>query len=199
MNNDVIKEQLSVYVDNELPEEEQALLLRRLEKDPALRRQLSRYQLIHDAINHHLPDRVDLDFSDRVMSAIEREPIHVVSRSQILKKWAKPVSGFALAASVAMLAIIGGQRMLLDAYNDNYTNYTPEVAYSRYKNVSRMRWNIQPPEVSNSLNGYLVNHNEYTSSQNLQGMLPYVRIAGYDLDQSDQQNETSGKEDDKEK
>ena len=41
-----IKEQLSAFLDGELPEPESALLLKRLERDDDLRGALSRYSLI---------------------------------------------------------------------------------------------------------------------------------------------------------
>ncbi|MGH8244565.1 MAG: sigma-E factor negative regulatory protein, partial [Steroidobacteraceae bacterium] len=43
---DRIKEQLSAFLDGELPDPESALLLKRLERDDDLRGALSRYSLI---------------------------------------------------------------------------------------------------------------------------------------------------------
>jgi len=50
-----------------------------------------------------------------------------------------------------------------------------------YIRVSGTRWDHDQPKVGSRLNGYLVNHNEYTSATNLQGLVNYSRIAGYDI------------------
>src|SRR3972149_4238406 len=47
-----IKEQLSAFLDGELPEPESALLLKRLERDDELRGALSRYSLIGAVLRH---------------------------------------------------------------------------------------------------------------------------------------------------
>jgi sigma-E factor negative regulatory protein RseA len=47
-------------------------------------------------------------------------------------------------------------------------------------------WERQPVPVGSRLNGYLVQHNEYAASSGVQGVLPYVRIVGYDSGTDDQ-------------
>ena len=179
--NDVIKEQLSAFLDDELGEAEKSLLLRRLESDAALREQLLRYQLIRETVHQQLPEKLDLDFSSKVMQQIDDEPTYALRPNFHFTRWLKPIAGMAVAASVATLAIIGAQSLILD-YKDNGSDTQPIVA-NDYKHMSRMHWNIRHAELGNRLNGYLVNHSEYTSSYNLQGMLHYVRIAGYDSDE----------------
>ena len=41
----------------------------------------------------------------------------------------------------------------------------------------------QQAAVRNSLNPYLVNHNEYSASSGMQGVLPYARIVSYESNQ----------------
>jgi len=190
MNDDAIKEQISAFIDDEISEAEKALLIRRLENDPVLRNQLSRYQLMHDTINKHLPNEIDLNFSDRVMAVIDDESSYNSKPNLDIKKWLRPMAGMAVAASVAMLAIVGAQSLLLSGKPNNEDNFNT-VASSNYQNMSKLRWSNNQAEVGKSLNSYLVNHNEYTSSLSIQGMLQYVRIAGFDLD--DKQKEEKQK------
>lgn len=60
----------------------------------------------------------------------------------------------------------------------------PDVmpVYAVYAKASGTRWNIEQPKVGSRLNSYLVNHNEYASATNLQGMVHYAKIAGYDAE-----------------
>jgi len=197
MNDNVINEQLSAYFDNELNKEEKALFIRRLEKDAALRDQFFRYQIIHDSLNNQLPTTINLNFSGSVMAQLENEPTYHSATRINLKKWLKPLSGAAVAASVAMLAIVGAQSLLLpDAPVIDNNNTLASTNAASYRNISQMRWHSKPAEVGRSLNGYLVNHNEYTSSFNLKGMLQYVRIAGYDISpDANKKNKVAGHED----
>jgi sigma-E factor negative regulatory protein RseA len=105
---ETVKEQLSAFLDGELPEAETELLLRRLERDPDLKETLSRYSLIgaalrtenHLASGHHV--------ADRVRAALATEPLLPVAvRARPLLR---PLSGLAVAASVAALAVLGLQQ-----------------------------------------------------------------------------------------
>ena len=46
--------------------------------------------------------------------------------------------------------------------------------------ASGTRWNVQRAELEQRLNNYLLNHMEYATMGDMQGMLPYSRLAGYD-------------------
>lgn len=182
--NDKIKEQLSAMVDGELPGNEQGFLLRRLEHDRDLQSSWSRYHLIGDAMRKHTPNTVDHDLAVRVSNALEQhEQEHgaeaVVGRQgvQVLK----PVAGMAIAASVAVMAIVGIQN-----FNQVSPKQNPLPTLAKQETVPNIvrvrgtRWDLQKPAVESKLNSYLVNHNEYANETNLQGMLHYARIAGYD-------------------
>jgi hypothetical protein len=42
------------------------------------------------------------------------------------------------------------------------------------------RWDVKEPETESTLNAFLVEHNEFASSSGIGGMMPYVRVVGYD-------------------
>jgi hypothetical protein len=39
---------------------------------------------------------------------------------------------------------------------------------------------VKEPETESTLNTFLVEHNEFASSSGIGGMMPYVRVVGYD-------------------
>ncbi len=76
---------------------------------------LRRYQMIGDVMRHELPERIQLDFVEQVMSRIDQEPALSASQTQTninesKPGWSwsalfKPVAGLAVAASVAIVTI----------------------------------------------------------------------------------------------
>lgn len=181
--NEKISEQLSALLDDELDEQEQELLLRRLKHEPGMQTSWSRYQLIGDAMRHSLNPASHPDLLHDIRRAIEHEPA-IQSASQASPaglRMMKPVAGLAVAASVAAMAIIGLQNM---GQGESPYEDVPRLAQTQpattIQRVSGTRWNMQQPDTEMRLNGYLVNHSEYTSAISLQGMINYARIAGYD-------------------
>ncbi len=183
---DSIREQISALVDEELPVDERALLLKRLEGDADLRGVWGRYHLIRDALHHELPSRVDGGLADRVMAALDDEP--PLNQAPVAKRRSgsglRPLAGLAIAASVAGLAIVGLQHLRATSGPATAPIKVAAVAPAQ-GNLVRVgtRWETDNPEIQNRLNGLLMNHSEYAASTNLQGMLHYVRIAGYDTEQ----------------
>ena len=170
-----LHEQLSALVDDELPGSEHDLLLRRIESDDQLYQRLSRYQLISDALQSHLPERVDPAFSRRVKDLLRSEP--ALSRYSRLASLARPAAGLAVAASVAVMAVMSLQSAQQE------TSSPAEVVASTPPAGDFLRVSDEPgnQSVDRKLDIYLVNHNEYAVNRGMQGMLPYVRIVGHEM------------------
>lgn len=171
-----LNEQLSALVDDELPGSEHDLLLRRIESDDQLYQRLSRYQLISDALQSHLPDRIDPAFSRRVKVLLRSEP--ALSRYSRLATLARPAAGLAVAASVAVMAV-----MSLQSAQQETPSAAEVVASTPLPAGDYLRVSDEPgnPSVDRKLDIYLVNHNEYAVNRGMQGMLPYVRIVGHEM------------------
>jgi sigma-E factor negative regulatory protein RseA len=98
----------------------------------------------------------------------------------------KPLAGLAVAASVAVVAVLAVQQARAPTPGTAQVATTSQPAQSQtYVRVQGTRWqaqpgNVQAPQVDNRLNEYLVNHSEYAASGGMPGMLPYVRVVGYD-------------------
>lgn len=177
---DNLREQISALADEELTQAEQALLLRRLSADPALRDEWERIHLIRDALHNELPAQRDGALSQRVMAALEQEPTPAPASldwQHWLRRAAKPLAGLAVAATVAGLAIVGLEHVVGPGPTPQTSPRLASLDTPLEDHVVGTRWD--QPQMGSRLNAYLVNHSEYTGSS-LQGMMTYVRIAGYD-------------------
>ncbi len=109
--NDTIRMQISAFVDGELPENESELLLRRLSQDGEFRQVVENYFEIGRYIRRdaEVPNMAQL--RGRIAEALGEE-VHVseVADVAVSNKYIKPLAGFAVAASVAMLAIFSLQQ-----------------------------------------------------------------------------------------
>ncbi|MBT8079210.1 MAG: sigma-E factor negative regulatory protein [Gammaproteobacteria bacterium] len=100
--------QISAFVDGELPENETELLLRRLSQDAELREQVAHYLSIGRLIRQErvLPNMNGL--RSRILAELGEEPtVSVPAQVKNESRLVRPAVGFAVAASVALLAIVG--------------------------------------------------------------------------------------------
>ena len=182
---DKLNEQLSALVDDELGEAEQDLLTRQIARDSELGQRLLRYQLISDAMQNHLPERVDPGFGRRVHDALRNEPAgqgNAIARGR-LAGLLRPVAGLAVAASVAVVAVTALQNNRQEPAAPPAVATAPaDSTYIRAQDGAlAVAARPGPRAGRNNLDIYLVNHNEYAASRGMQGMLPYVRIVGHDM------------------
>ena len=171
-----INEQLSTLVDDELANQD--AVLEQVAADPELKARWSRYHLIRDVITGHMPEPPLGGIAQRVSQALEDEPailapLHKRRRAPRVPFILKQVGGLAIAATVSAVAVLTVQ------YTQQETSTAPtELATAspsaevRYVSDS----SGLDTAVQSKLSGYLVNHNEYSVSANMQGVLPYMRI-----------------------
>src|ERR1700749_587085 len=69
-----IREQVSAFLDGELPSSETELLLKRLTRDPELRQSFGRYALIGETLRGVGGASLSLSFAARVNRTIDGEP-----------------------------------------------------------------------------------------------------------------------------
>ena len=105
-----IREQVSAFLDGELPSSETELLLKRLTRDAELRESFGRYALIGESMRGGQV-RLSRGFAERVNRAIDGEPaVAVVPPARATSRWWRPMAGAAVAASVAVVAVIALQQ-----------------------------------------------------------------------------------------
>ena len=178
--------QISAIVDGELEGREVDLVVRRLLRDDEARMRWQRYHLISDVLQGHLPDACDAHFAARIRQMIDSEPPASAIKSTV--PWNKPAVRFGLAASVMAVALFGFKLAQTDklpsvspapqfaAASMPNTLPTPYVTSTAATNPGANR----PGDPAQArLNNYLVSHNSYASLNGMKGVLPYVRMVGY--------------------
>jgi negative regulator of sigma E activity len=119
------KETISVFMDGEASEFESAGALKSIKQEPLLERCWEGYHTIGDALRNQLSATLNNDFSQRMSQALEQETNPFSSRSDTPRKHShNGTAGFALAASVSAVAMVGllqfGQPTMLTTANNHY-------------------------------------------------------------------------------
>jgi len=110
MMNEAIRMQVSAFVDGELPENEAELLVRRLSQDAVLRQQVAEYLAIGRIMRGEYSAQGSDVLRERIAAELDERPLQDAADTVAVKKssrYVRPLAGFAIAASVALIAIIG--------------------------------------------------------------------------------------------
>jgi sigma-E factor negative regulatory protein RseA len=180
-------EQLSCFMDGEVDRNlKQAVA----QHDEETRGCWRRYHLIRDVLRDAQPLKLSSGFCDRVMHALENEPVifcpNRIARSRLSAKYLKPVAGLAIAASVAAVTVFSLQTLYLSPSDAPLavaaTVQQPAVPASGNLTVVSGRADTGASEDDN-LDAYLIGHMEHASAAGAQGIMPFVRLAGYERSQ----------------
>ena len=107
-----IREQVSAFLDGELPSSETELLLKRLTRDAELRESFGRYALVGECVRGGAHAGLTHGFAARVNLAIDGESVADDPQPQPRRptRWWRPLAGAAVAASVAAVAVVALQQ-----------------------------------------------------------------------------------------
>ena len=200
MNAPVTNERLSAFLDGELEDPARDGIVDALYEDPELRRTWERFHLIGDAMRGTGPIP-GADAVVREVGAILAGESVVRLRPRARRSRLHPLAGLAMAAAIAGIAVLGLHRLdgggvqppqIADAPRTEpaaagSASIAPDRSEVRVVSVaeraaraeaSRLQWSGVAPVAEARLNAYLVNHNEY-AGHGVRGVLPYVRIVGY--------------------
>jgi len=123
--NVALKMQISAFVDGELPENESELLLRRLSQDAALRQQVAEYlaigRMIRREPNMHGVNALRGRIAAALGEELQQQPAAAVTSGS---RYTRPIAGFAIAASVAVLALFGLRQVDLPTTDGDGQGYT---------------------------------------------------------------------------
>ena len=113
---DQINDQISAFIDNELSADESALLMRRFERDTEARARAMRYTLIGASVRGELLEPHPSVLRQRISAALSGNaaPSAPRAREPWKDRWARPLLGLGIAATVAIVAI-GTLRSLNEA------------------------------------------------------------------------------------
>lgn len=180
---DHTSEQLSALVDDELHGPALRQALERLRSDGDMQGRWGRYHLISDALHANLSAADSSSLHLRVRQALESEPTLLAPRRKArLPLLAKQVAGVAIAASVAAVAILAIRQPDMQPGGDAFAPATVAQMARPAHDMVQLASTGSPAiavvgqSARGRLNPYLVNHNEYSVSSGMQGVLPYVRI-----------------------
>ncbi|MEJ2060106.1 MAG: RseA family anti-sigma factor [Gammaproteobacteria bacterium] len=168
-------ERLSALVDDEIGTFERHRLLDELARNPEDRSRWGRYHLISAVLHQEMPSHLDMQFADRLRQRLDAED---APHGQWVRKWSRlgrPAAGFALAASVAWMAVIGFQNLVGEP--EGTALETASRIPAELQQVAEQEFAASPdPAVERRFSTYIVNHSEHAAQQ---GVIPYVRLVDY--------------------
>ncbi|MFT5656956.1 MAG: negative regulator of sigma E activity [Gammaproteobacteria bacterium] len=167
---------------------------------------LNRYQMIGHVMRHELPDKIDPGFSHSVMASIRQieseqklagKSFNAKQEAKFTWRWQllKPFAGMAVAASVAVVSITLWQSVSVTGDSQSVEDQVVNADQQKIQQLASqpvqaavnasaalddgMHWKVisDAPALERKLNGYLVNHTEY--SRSMQGLISQARVAGY--------------------
>lgn len=115
-----LRESLSALMDGEVNELELQRLLKQVGDDSDLRATWMRYNAVRSAMSDQDVSHMQLDISSSVRDAIRAEPAS--SGESLRQRLVRPLTSFAVAASVAATVVLGGQQLSQISGNAPYTS-----------------------------------------------------------------------------
>jgi sigma-E factor negative regulatory protein RseA len=161
---DQIREQLSAFLDGELSRGEVGLLMRRLDRDPELRRSFGVYALVGETLRAPGGRLATQSFATRVAAAIDAPVISETKpRTQLaaiatpsVTFWKRPVVRTTLAAGAAAAAVLMFRPQVAPQLAENAgqpDRYTVDEAFAA----------SPTPAQSQRLASYMVAHSQYST------------------------------------
>lgn len=175
-------EHLSGLMDGEISGEAGSFLTRRLFSEDAICEKWERYHLIRDCIRQPGSKQLVTGMSVKLSGALDAETSPTVSAWRT-NAWLKPVSGLAIAASVAFVAImvaapqpsqVPGEADAALAAPANQPFVSPNTVGTPVSQAA----SFDPAQQANSnrLNAYLLRHNQMARTAGRQGFVSFVPI-----------------------
>lgn len=182
-----MKDKLSALMDGELTADEQQQLYQELAQDSTrgheMRATWERYHLVRSVLRNEDAMPQVAGVAERVAQELAGEAVvvmHPAWRQALHSRAARVAGSLAIAASVAAMAIFGLQTLQRD------DGFGPsQVLQAQVPNnapVQRAGSQMSTAEREAKLNRYLVEHNEFSPSSDLKGMMAYGRVVSHEND-----------------
>lgn len=180
-------DKLSALMDGELRDINKTM--EQLTNDKEMQAVWRRYHLIRDVMKGQASEFSRLDISAVVSDSLKSEPVILTPLWRRLnpRYVMKQAAGFAIAAAVGTVAVLTVQQTQLgDTGNINIakidadqSSYRLEQQPQRIRQVSFTTRAKLDAAVESKLSGYLVNHNEFSKSTRVSGVMSYTRIVSF--------------------
>lgn len=169
-------EHLSSLMDGELSRESGLFLTRRLSSDEKMCGKWERYHLMRDCIRQPGSKQVVTGLSVGLKASLEAEDSPAAS-SWVNNRWLKPLSGLAIAASVAMVAIVATAPQPVPIQGAEDIVQEAEIQPFVSPNSLPLSPRSQAASFeSNRLTAKLLRHNQMARTAGRQGFVSFVPI-----------------------
>ena len=191
-------EKLSALLDNALDRKELNQFMQDLKRDPvADAERIHRYRIISDVMRAEFSEASLMDVSAAVQRAVEQDDAPAVVRPGWLSRFfnmpalVKPLSGMAIAASVAMVTVVAVRTVSTDTDSapvqavaelglQPVTPVNPAIA--QHVRAASTDASQQNRLRNKQLSEYMINHSGYAGQAGGAGMVPYARVIGFDAE-----------------
>jgi sigma-E factor negative regulatory protein RseA len=168
-----MKLKISVLMDGELFEDEAASLLDHIKRGSDVHKDWEVYHLIGDVLRQ--PEHIHCSLSAKVRERLQDEPTVLAPRGRAVKQRMRT---FALSAAASLSAVGVVAWMSLQI--------SPEVAPQMAMQQTALRpVSMQIPTNSND---YLIAHQEFSPSTNMNGSASYISTVSYSRDEAPVKN-----------
>jgi sigma-E factor negative regulatory protein RseA len=181
-------EHLSSLMDGELSREAGLFITRRLSADDTMCETWERYHLIRDCIRQPGGKHLVTGLAAKLTTSLEDE-VAPVTPKRGARPWLKPVSGLAIAASVALMAIVVTAPQTLEVPGEGEDSLaSPAIEPFVSPNTLPLApvsqaasYDPSGQASSNALNAYLLRHNQMARTAGRQGFVSFVPIVATPL------------------
>jgi len=175
-------DKFSALMDGELHDADK--FCEQLAKDNEMQAVWYRYHLARDAMKGQLSDFPALDVSAAVSQSLKDEPVILTSMWRRLspRYVMKQAAGLAVAAAVGTVAVLSVQQTQLATSDNTVIATAPTVSQIQPGQIRQVSFTTRKKldsAVESKLSGYLVNHNEFSDSIRVSGVMPYTRIVSF--------------------
>jgi negative regulator of sigma E activity len=170
-------ETLSALIDGECTRAELDQLLRRMERDPALRERYNRQVLALEIRRGAKPSAVRADFAERVLAALPPAPSATVLPLRTRMAW-QPLAGLAAAAGLGAVAVMALKP-------EPAAPPSPAPLASAPPSVADPAVADLDSEQARQLRNYVMSYSHSRAQHGVGGTLGYARYAAYTTDPAD--------------
>ncbi len=166
-------ERISALMDGELGGQEAQTTLARLLKEPEVRSEWLNYHLIGDALRDQY--LLSIDVTERVSVRLAAEPTVLAPRprSGLSQQIRRHV--LSMAASVAAIAVVGWLAWSSGPLSPVNLASNASTSGSQPGSTVSPSSGIQLASMDKNVRSYLLAHQEYSPTTQIQGVAPYVR------------------------
>lgn len=163
-----MKKEISALMDGELFEDEADGLFDQLKRDRDAHHDWALYHLIGDVLRQ--PEHIHSDLSEKVRERMQDEPVVLAPRSRAVKQ---KMHTFALSAAASLVAVGVVAWMSMQIAPET----GPQLAMQQTA-LRPVSMQIQP-----KANDYLMAHQEFSPSTDMNGGASYIRTVSYSPDE----------------